>query len=96
MDWKEQIAAAVRWLNDHPEVTWSGIGTTLLVAVCSWLLARCFRKKNSAAPHDASALLAGSVLTIDKYKEHLMCNSFKLPVQQPAHPDQAEEGLKLS
>jgi tetratricopeptide (TPR) repeat protein len=79
MDWKEQILTGLRYLYDHPEVTWSGSGiyvvSTLLGlagAGALWLLVRCFRKKNSAEPQDASALLAGSVLTIEQYKKDLL------------------------
>jgi tetratricopeptide (TPR) repeat protein len=72
MEWMEQIKAGLLWLKDNPEVTWSGIGTTLLVAVCSWFIARCFRKKKTSEPPNVNELLAGSVLTIDKYKEHLL------------------------
>lgn len=58
MDWKEQIIAALRWLLEKPDVVWSGIGTSLLVAALP-LLFVWFRKPNAAAvQHDASDWLA--------------------------------------
>ncbi len=58
MDWKEQIIAAWHWLLEKPDVVWSGIGTSLLVAALP-LLFVWFRKPNaSAVQHDASDWLA--------------------------------------
>ena len=79
MDWKEQIVAALRWLKDNPEVTWSGSGiyvvSTLLGlagAASLWLIVRLFRKKTSSNPPDVSASQAGNVLTFEQYKKDLL------------------------
>ncbi len=65
MYWMEQIKATLRWLKDNPSVTWSGIGTTLLVAAFSWFL-------TSSGPPDVSVSPPVSVLTIEQYKKDLL------------------------
>ncbi len=79
MNWIEQIKAAFSWLPKESNVIWDGWGLAVVSAgiavigfVCSKLYA-CLRKpKNSSVPQDASALLAGSVLTIEQYKNDLL------------------------
>ncbi|WP_339137630.1 MAG: NACHT domain-containing protein [Candidatus Electrothrix sp. GW3-4] len=57
MDLLEQIITGLRWLKDNPEVTWSGIGTTLLVSACSWLYARLRKPDASSGTHHADEWL---------------------------------------
>lgn len=72
MELLEQIKAVFFWLPKNPDVIWSGWGLAVAVPLVGWLIA-CLRKPKAASnPPDVSALLAGSVLTIDKYKEHLL------------------------
>ena len=72
MDWMERIKEVWHWVPKDPGTVLDGWGLAVLAPLLGWLYAR-FRKPNAASVQpDASALMAGSVLTIDKYKEHLL------------------------
>ncbi|XCN72596.1 MAG: tetratricopeptide repeat protein [Candidatus Electrothrix aestuarii] len=79
IDLMGQIKAIWDLLPDNPDVIWSGWGIAVVSAslavigfVCSKLCA-CLRKPKAASVSlDASELLDENVLTIDKYKEHLL------------------------
>ena len=79
MELLEQIKAVFFWLPTEKNVIWDGWGTyvvsiflSLAGAAALWFISRCRKPKAVSNPPDVSALLVGSVLTIDKYKEHLL------------------------
>lgn len=79
MELLEQIKAALPWLPKNPEVIWSGWGIAV-VSVCLtavWFvyskLYACLRKPKAVSnPPDVSVLQAGSVLTIEQYRDDLL------------------------
>ncbi|CAK8713532.1 MAG: NACHT domain-containing protein [Candidatus Electronema aureum] len=54
MEWCKQLLDGLRSLLTRPDVVWSGIGTSFLVAALTWFFTRLRKPNTASIQHDAS------------------------------------------